>query len=73
MWDTDETEPTAISGWVEDWSIHGVRVGRRWVPWAIGGIARPRPGEHAEVALDDAGCAVAVEVRAFRPVTPSIS
>src|SRR5687768_11226107 len=71
MRQNQERAQAAVTGWVEDWSCFGVRVGRRWVPWAIGGVARPRPGEYAEVAVDDEGCATSVAVRASRPGPPS--
>jgi hypothetical protein len=61
---------TEITGWVEVRSCWGVRVGRRWVSWAIGAAPRPWDGEYAQVEVDDEGYAVAVEVRAFRPLTP---
>jgi hypothetical protein len=62
-----------VTGWVEDENCWGLRVGRRWVPWAIGAVARPRPGEYAEVAVDDEGHAIDVQVRAFRPLLPILN
>ena len=60
-----------VTGWVEERNCFGVRVGRRWVPWAIGSPPLPWRGEYAQVELDDEGYAVAVGVRTFRPTTPS--
>ena len=60
-----------ITGWVEERNCWGVRVGCRWVPWAIGAAPRPWDGEYARGELDDEGYAVAVEVRACRPVVPN--
>jgi hypothetical protein len=34
-------------------------------------VERPRPGEYAEVTVDDDGYAVDVTVRAFRPLPPN--
>jgi hypothetical protein len=48
-------------------------VGHRWVNWAIGGVARPQPGEYAEVQLDPEGYAMQVNVRAFRPLVPCLN
>jgi len=56
-----------VAGWVEEWNAYGLRVGRRWVAWAIGAAPRPYVGDFAEVETDGDGYAVAVEVRAWRP------
>jgi hypothetical protein len=61
----------AVTGWVRGWTWCGVLVGRRWIPWAIGAVARPHLGEYAQVTLDDEGCAVEFEVRGWRPTSPS--
>jgi hypothetical protein len=63
----------AVSGWVSDQNCYGVRIGHRWVLWAIG--ARPRPwiGEYADVEVDDEGYATDVDVHAWRPAPPTLN
>ncbi len=62
-----------ITGWVNDANCYGVRVGQRWVSWAIGARPRPWVGEYAEVEVDDEGYAVDVDVVAWRPVPPVLN
>jgi len=69
----ERAKVNAVSGWVRDWSWCGVLIGGRWVPWAIGAIARPHLGEYAHVTLDDEGNAVAFEVRGWRPGPASLN
>jgi hypothetical protein len=66
-------EETIIVGWVSVENCFGVRVGQRWVPWAIGARARPWIGEYAEVEVDAEGYAVDVDVVAWRAVAPPLN
>jgi len=60
-----------IRGWVGEPNVFGVRVGGRWVAWAIGAAPRPWEGEYAEVRVDDEGYAKDCSILAWRPVAPN--
>jgi hypothetical protein len=68
-----QPDERTVAGWVVERTVYGFRVGNRWVSWAEGGVARPRPGEYAEVDLDVEGFAVGVRIRAWRPQVPCLN
>ncbi len=66
-----ENGVATVTGWVEELSLYGLRVGGSWVSWAVGGTPRPYLGDYAEVQVDAEGYALDVVVRAWRPLPPN--